>query len=50
MKDIKDMKNNELRKLHNSIYTDLCKEIGDSKDNLLLLLEIERELTLRETG
>lgn len=48
MKSINNMSNKELLKHHQSLYNDLIKEIGDKKDNLLLILEIERELTLRE--
>jgi len=38
----------ELLELHKSLYDDLVNEIGDRKDLLLQLLEIERELTTRE--
>lgn len=48
MKDIKEMSNEKLLEQHDLLYDDLVKEIGDRKDNLLLLLEIERELTIRE--
>ena len=48
MKNIDEMSNKELLKQHESLYNDLVKEIGDKKSLLLLLLEIERELSLRE--
>lgn len=48
MKDVREMTNKELLKHYYKLYLDLAREIGDKKTILLLLLEIERELTLRE--
>ena len=38
----------ELQKLSQTLYNDLNNGIGDSRSNLLSLLEVERELTKRE--
>ena len=48
MKDIKDMSVDELMKEHERLYNDLCRGIGDSKDTLNMLLELERQLTIEE--
>lgn len=48
MDDLKDMTNEKLNDLSDTIFMDLSKELGDKKSNLLLLMDIERELTIRE--
>jgi hypothetical protein len=45
-----DKDNEALTKEHDRLFSDLCNDIGDRKTNLLLILEIERELGRREEG
>ena len=45
---LKDYSNKELLKIKNMLEKDLFAQLGDSKNNLIALLNVERELTLRE--
>lgn len=46
--DIKSLNDEDLNALHYSTFNDLVNYIGDTKDNVILLLELERELNSRE--
>jgi hypothetical protein len=48
VKDIKNMNTDELIELSKSLYDDLNNELGEQRSNLVLLMEVERELTTRE--